>query len=128
MLLEGHSVCGAALGERGAPQRPRCDADMLVPSSPQACRARGMRGPFGEGAVAFMRRQLQDWLDLSLHRGLPSSLLLLSRAFTITASVQDVAQKKWVWRGAKAHKSRQGIARGLRQRAARGLGQLRQRG
>lgn len=43
-----------------------------------------------------MRRQLQDWLDLSLHRGLPSSLLLLSRAFTITANVRDVAQKKWV--------------------------------
>lgn len=55
-----------------------------------------MRGPFGEGAVPFMRRQLQDWLDLSLHRGLPSSLLLLSRAFTITANVRDVAQKKWV--------------------------------
>jgi LETM1 and EF-hand domain-containing protein 1 len=59
-----------------------------------ACRARGMRAPFGEGAVAYMRRQLQDWLDLSLHRGLPSSLLLLSRAFTITASVRDVAKKK----------------------------------
>ncbi|KAG2489280.1 hypothetical protein HYH03_012300 [Edaphochlamys debaryana] len=59
-----------------------------------ACRARGMRAPFGEGAVAFMRRQLQDWLDLSLHRGLPSSLLLMSRAFTITASVRDVAEKK----------------------------------
>lgn len=49
--------------------------------------------------MPFMRRQLQDWLDLSLHRGLPSSLLLLSRAFTITANVRDVAQKKWV-RGA----------------------------
>ena len=53
-----------------------------------------MRAPFGEGALPFMRRQLQDWLDLSLHRGLPSSLLLLSRAFTITANVTDVAQKK----------------------------------
>lgn len=59
-----------------------------------ACRARGMRAPFGEGAVAYMRRQLHDWLDLSLHRGLPSSLLLLSRAFTITATVRDVARKK----------------------------------
>ncbi|KAG1666318.1 hypothetical protein FOA52_004800 [Chlamydomonas sp. UWO 241] len=59
-----------------------------------ACRARGMRAPYGEGATVFMRRQLQDWLDLSLHRGLPSSLLLLSRAFTITASVRDVAKKK----------------------------------
>lgn len=53
-----------------------------------ACRARGMRAPFGEAAAAFMRRQMQDWLDLSLHRGLPSSLLLMSRAFTITASVK----------------------------------------
>jgi len=50
-----------------------------------ACRARGMRTPYGQGAVAFMERQLRDWLDLSLHRGLPSSLLLMSRAFTITA-------------------------------------------
>ncbi|KAL3144484.1 hypothetical protein ABBQ32_004224 [Trebouxia sp. C0010 RCD-2024] len=49
-----------------------------------ACRARGMRTPYGEGAVAFMRKQLQEWLDLSLNRALPSSLLLLSRAFTMT--------------------------------------------
>jgi len=63
-------------------------------SRTQACRARGMRAPFGEGALPLMRRQLQDWLDLSLHRGLPSSLLLLSRAFTITAAVSDVAAKK----------------------------------
>ena len=34
----------------------------------QACRARGMRAPFGEGAVAFMRKQLKEWLDLSLNR------------------------------------------------------------
>lgn len=33
-----------------------------------ACRARGMRTPYGEGAVAFMRKQLQEWLDLSLNR------------------------------------------------------------
>mmetsp|Transcript_18273 Transcript_18273/g.39333 ORF Transcript_18273/g.39333 Transcript_18273/m.39333 type:complete len:828 (+) Transcript_18273:252-2735(+) len=59
-----------------------------------ACRARGIRALYGEGAVPIMRRHLQDWLDLSLHRGLPSSLLLLSRAFTITAQVKDVAAKK----------------------------------
>ena len=59
-----------------------------------ACRARGMRAPFGEAATDFMRRQMHDWLDLSLHRGLPSSLLLLSRAFTITANIKDVAEKK----------------------------------
>ena len=33
-----------------------------------ACRARGMRAPFGEGAVRFMRRQMTEWLDLSLNR------------------------------------------------------------
>lgn len=53
----------------------------------QACRARGMRAPFGEGAAAFMREQLEEWLDWSLNRSLPSSLLLLSRAFTVTAPI-----------------------------------------
>ena len=33
-----------------------------------ACRARGMRAPYGEGAAAFMRRQMAEWLDLSLNR------------------------------------------------------------
>ena len=33
-----------------------------------ASRARGMRAPFGEGAANFMRRQLTEWLDLSLNR------------------------------------------------------------
>lgn len=33
-----------------------------------ASRARGMRAPYGEGAVAFMRRQMTEWLDLSLNR------------------------------------------------------------
>ena len=27
-----------------------------------------MRTPYGEGAVAFMRRQMAEWLDLSLNR------------------------------------------------------------
>jgi LETM1 and EF-hand domain-containing protein 1, mitochondrial len=53
----------------------------------QACRARGMRTPFGEGAIAFMRDQLAEWLDWSLNRNLPSSLLLLSRAFTMTSPI-----------------------------------------
>lgn len=52
----------------------------------QACRARGMRTPFGEGAEKFMRQQLEEWLDWSLHRSLPSSLLLLSRISTFTVS------------------------------------------
>lgn len=38
----------------------------------------------------YMQRQMRDWLDLSLHRGLPSSLLLLSRAFVITAKQQPL--------------------------------------
>jgi len=53
----------------------------------QACRARGMRAPFGEGAALFMRDQLEEWLDWSLNRSLPSSLLLLSRAFTVTSPI-----------------------------------------
>ena len=40
----------------------------------QACRARGMRAPFGEGAVTFMRKQLKEWLDLSLNRRAPALL------------------------------------------------------
>jgi LETM1-like protein len=33
-----------------------------------ACRQRGIRAPYGEGAAAFMRRQLSEWLELSLNR------------------------------------------------------------
>lgn len=39
-----------------------------------ACRSRGMRTPFGEGARAFMTRQLIEWLDLSLNRYKPAML------------------------------------------------------
>ena len=35
----------------------------------EACRARGIRGNvYGEGARAFMIRQLGEWLELSLNR------------------------------------------------------------
>ena len=38
----------------------------------EACRARGIRGNvFGEGAAAYMRKQLSEWLDLSLNRLMP---------------------------------------------------------
>ena len=47
-----------------------------------ACRSRGMRWD-GESTTS-MRTQLEDWLELSLGAALPSSLLILSRAFTIT--------------------------------------------
>ena len=33
-----------------------------------AVRARGMRAPFGEGSMQYMRKQLDTWLDLSLNR------------------------------------------------------------
>ena len=47
-----------------------------------ACKARGMRWE-GE-SVESMQAQLRDWLDLSLNHSLPSSLLILSRAFLLT--------------------------------------------
>lgn len=35
----------------------------------EACRARGIRGNvYGEGAPAYMRKKLGDWLELSLNR------------------------------------------------------------
>ncbi|CAI0459950.1 unnamed protein product [Linum tenue] len=45
-----------------------------------ACRARGMLWVL---SLEEMRQQLCDWLDLSLDHWVPSSLLILSRAFTV---------------------------------------------
>ena len=45
-----------------------------------------MRAAFGSDSVSYMQRQLKEWIDLSLNRNLPSSLLLLSRAFIFTHS------------------------------------------
>jgi len=59
-----------------------------------ACRARGMRTPFGEGAEKFMQQQLEEWLDWSLNRSLPSSLLLLSRISTFTVSSSGAKASK----------------------------------
>ncbi|CAG9462497.1 unnamed protein product [Pedinophyceae sp. YPF-701] len=50
----------------------------------EAARARGMRAPFGPHARPYLIRDLQDWLDLSLNRSVPSSLLILSRAVTLS--------------------------------------------
>ena len=47
-----------------------------------ACRARGMRD-FGLTREGYMRN-LQQWLDLSLDKKIPDSLLLLSRAMSIS--------------------------------------------
>ncbi|XP_037410046.1 mitochondrial proton/calcium exchanger protein-like [Triticum dicoccoides] len=56
----------------------------------QACRERGHLGLL---PVEEMREELQDWLDLSLHCEVPSSLLILSRAFTFSGKMkpEDVA-------------------------------------
>lgn len=45
-----------------------------------AARERGMMGLL---SVEEMQQQLRDWLDLSLNRAVPSSLLILSRAFLV---------------------------------------------
>ncbi|KAF7039074.1 hypothetical protein CFC21_049136 [Triticum aestivum] len=56
----------------------------------QACRERGHLGLL---PVDEMREELQDWLDLSLYCEVPSSLLILSRAFTFSGKMkpEDVA-------------------------------------
>ncbi|XP_039034821.1 mitochondrial proton/calcium exchanger protein-like [Hibiscus syriacus] len=51
----------------------------------QACRERGLLGLL---SVEEMRQQLRDWLDLSLNHSLPSSLLILSRAFAVSGKVR----------------------------------------
>ncbi|CAM6100588.1 unnamed protein product [Calypogeia fissa] len=50
-----------------------------------ACRERGMLGLL---SVEEMRLQLKDWLDLSLNKSLPSSLLILSRAFMVSGRIR----------------------------------------
>lgn len=49
------------------------------------CRERGM---LGLRSVEEMRQQLRDWLDLSLNHSVPSSLLILSRAFTVSGRLK----------------------------------------
>ncbi|XWS65242.1 hypothetical protein CRYUN_Cryun05aG0075800 [Craigia yunnanensis] len=51
----------------------------------QACRDRGLLGLL---SVEEMRQQLHDWLDLSLNYSVPSSLLILSRAFSVSGKVR----------------------------------------
>jgi len=55
-----------------------------------ACKARGMR------AVGVhkdrLRRQLEQWLQLSLHEKVPPSLLLLSRALYLPENLPATAQ------------------------------------
>ena len=47
----------------------------------EACRARGIHS--GQ-SVSYMRRKLSDWLELSLKHDVPISLLVLSRAFSVS--------------------------------------------
>ncbi|KAL5583567.1 hypothetical protein UlMin_016009, partial [Ulmus minor] len=49
------------------------------------CRERGMLGLL---SVEEMRQELRDWLDLSLNHSVPSSLLILSRAFTVSGRLK----------------------------------------
>ncbi|XP_058183939.1 uncharacterized protein LOC131301593 [Rhododendron vialii] len=49
------------------------------------CRERGM---LGLRSVEEMRQQLRDWLDLSLNHSVPSSLLILSRAFHVAGRIR----------------------------------------
>lgn len=51
----------------------------------QACRERGHLGLL---SVEEMRQQLRDWLDLSLNHSVPSSLLILSRSFTVSGKLK----------------------------------------
>uniref|UniRef100_A0ACD5US36 Uncharacterized protein n=1 Tax=Avena sativa TaxID=4498 RepID=A0ACD5US36_AVESA len=39
-------------------------------------------------SIEEMRHQLEDWLDLSLNRSMPSSLLILSRAFSVSGKMK----------------------------------------
>lgn len=51
----------------------------------QACKSRGMRA-YGL-TEKRLRQQLTQWLNLSLNEKVPPSLLLLSRAFSITENI-----------------------------------------
>lgn len=51
----------------------------------QACRERGMIGFL---SADEMREQLRNWLDLSLNHSVPSSLLILSRAFSVSGKLK----------------------------------------
>ncbi|EHA8592579.1 putative mitochondrial proton/calcium exchanger protein [Cocos nucifera] len=51
----------------------------------QACRERGYLGLL---STEEMCQQLRDWLDLSLNHSVPSSLLILSRAFILSGKMK----------------------------------------
>lgn len=51
-----------------------------------ACQERGMKIGLPKNEL---RKQLKEWIELSLDKNIPSSLLILSRAFTYTDKVQS---------------------------------------
>jgi LETM1 and EF-hand domain-containing protein 1 len=55
-----------------------------------ACKERGMRA-LGLSEAA-LRRQLQEWLDLSQNAKVPPSLLLLSRTLYLSETAQPTEQ------------------------------------
>jgi len=56
----------------------------------EACQVRGMRAHGLPGAR--YKKQLKEWLDLSIQKSIPISLLIMSRAFVITSSDQPQAE------------------------------------
>lgn len=58
----------------------------------QACRVRGMRA-YGL-SMDRLRYQLSQWLELSLHKKVPPSLLLLSRAFMLPETIPTTDKLK----------------------------------
>jgi LETM1 and EF-hand domain-containing protein 1 len=66
---------------------------LTVDELQSALRARGMRGT--SNSKFFLRKKLNEWLDLSLNHNLPESILILSRAFVITEneSAQDALKE-----------------------------------
>jgi len=57
---------------------------MTYPELQDACRARGINPERGE---TQLKRKLNEWLELSLKEDVPVSLLVLSRAFSATMSI-----------------------------------------
>lgn len=58
----------------------------------QACRVRGMRA-YGL-SMDRLKYQLSQWLELSLHKKVPPSLLLLSRAFMLPETIPTTDKLK----------------------------------
>ena len=64
-------------------------ASLSVAELQSISRARGMRADTTDREL--LERQINDWLELSLNAKLPPSLLVLSRAFTITTEARRAA-------------------------------------